>query len=58
MTFTTPQCPSIDMLQHMTLFAVKNAYPDYEVKLDIVWDPIRSPAMIKDDDFKKMFWDI
>lgn len=58
MTFTTPQCPAIDMLQQMVIFSTKSTAPDHEVKLDIVRDPLRSPAMIKDEDFKKLFFDM
>lgn len=58
MTFTSPQCPAIDLLQQMTIFAIKTKLPEYEVKLEIVREPLRTTAMIQDEDFKKMFFDM
>ena len=58
MTFTSPQCPAIDLLQQMTIFAIKTKFPEYDVKLDIVREPLRSPSLIQDEDFKKMFFDM
>lgn len=58
MTFTSPQCPAIDLLQQMTIFAIKTKLPEHEVKLEIVREPLRSPSLIQDEDFKKMFFDM
>jgi len=54
-TFTTAACPMADMLQDMIRNAVGQKAPGYTVELNITFDPMRSPAMIKDDDLKKMF---
>lgn len=55
MSFTTPACPMADFL----IASVKNAtllmVPDYEVKVEITFDPMRSPAMIRDKDLQRMF---
>lgn len=58
MTFTSPQCPAIDLLQQMTIFAIKTKFSEYDIALDIVREPLRSPALIQDEDFKKMFFDM
>lgn len=55
MTFTSPQCPAIDMLQQMVTFAVTRNFPEYAFELKIVRDPVRTIHMIQDEDFKKMF---
>ncbi len=55
MSFTTPACPMADFL----IASVKNAtllvVPDYEVEVEITFDPMRSPAMIRDEDLQRMF---
>lgn len=55
MTFTTPQCPMADVIETMTKNAVIEVYPDREVALEITFDPLRSPAMIRDEDLQRMF---
>jgi metal-sulfur cluster biosynthetic enzyme len=55
MTFTTPACPMADMIEQMTKNAVTEVYPDREVALEITFDPLRSPAMIRDEDLQRMF---
>ncbi len=55
MTFTTPACPMGDMIEQMTKNALHEVYPDWEVAITITFDPMRSPAMIKDEDLQRMF---
>ncbi len=55
MTFTTPACPMGDMIEQMTKNAVTEKYPDREVALEITFDPLRSPTMIRDEDLQRMF---
>jgi len=55
MTFTTPQCPMGDMIEHMTRNAISDVYPGWSVSLEITFDPLRSPSMIRDEDLQRMF---
>lgn len=55
MTFTTPTCPMADMMIDMVKNATLEVAPDRQVTVEISFDPIRSPEMIKDDDLKRMF---
>ncbi len=55
MTFTTPQCPMGDMIKHMTTNAILDVYPAREVTLELTFDPLRSPRMIRDEDLQRMF---
>lgn len=55
MTFTTAACPMAEMLQEMVKNSVLDVAPDYQLQLDISFEPMRSPNMIKDEDLKKMF---
>ena len=55
MTFTTPACPMWEMIEQMTENAVHEVYPDRAVQITITFDPMRSPAMIKDEDLQRMF---
>lgn len=55
MSFTTPACPMADYL----IMSVKNAtllvVPEYEVDVEITFDPMRNPKMIRDEDLQRMF---
>lgn len=55
MSFTTPACPMADYL----IASVKNAtllvVPDYEVHVEVTFDPMRNPSMIRDEDLQRMF---
>lgn len=55
MTFTTPACPMGDMIKQMTENAVLEVYPARQVELEITFDPLRSPSMIRDEDLQRMF---
>ena len=54
MTFTTPACPMGEMIEQMTENAIHDVYPDRAVHITITFDPMRSPAMIKDEDLQRM----
>ena len=55
MSFTTPACPMADYL----IASVKNAallvVPDWEVNVEVTFDPIWNPSMIRDEDLQRMF---
>ncbi len=55
MTFTTPACPMGDMIKTMATNAITEVYPDREVHLEVVFDPLRNPTMIRDEDLQRMF---
>ena len=55
MTFTTPQCPMGEMIEQMTQNAILDVYPARQVTIEITFDPLRSPAMIRDEDLQRMF---
>lgn len=55
MTLTSPACPSADLIMSMTEQAVSNEYPDYEILIDLTFEPLWNPSMIKDEDLKRMF---
>lgn len=55
MTFTTPQCPMGDMIEQMTENAIIEVYPAWDVRIEITFDPLWSPKMIKDEDLQRMF---
>ncbi|MCS6983270.1 MAG: metal-sulfur cluster assembly factor [Candidatus Absconditabacterales bacterium] len=55
MTFTTPACPMGDLLKSMTTDAVHRGCPGRTCLLEITFDPMRGPAMIKDEDLQRMF---
>lgn len=55
MTFTTAACPMADTLKEMIHNNLAEIAPEYTVDLEITFDPMRSPSMIRDEDLKKMF---
>lgn len=55
MSFTTPACPMAEMIQEMIKNAIAEIAPDFSLNLEITFDPMRSPSMIRDEDLKKMF---
>jgi metal-sulfur cluster biosynthetic enzyme len=55
MTYTTIACPLWDMLQQLVKNAILERYPKYEVNIEITFDPMRNPSMIKDTDIQKLF---
>lgn len=55
MSFTTPACPMADTIQEMIKNALMEIAPEYSLNLEITFDPMRSPSMIRDEDLKRMF---
>jgi metal-sulfur cluster biosynthetic enzyme len=55
MTFTTPACPMGDMIEQMVKNAITDVYPGREVDVEITFEPMRTPKMIKDEDLQRMF---
>lgn len=55
MTFTTPTCPMGDMIEQMVHNALLDVYPARTTEIEITFDPMRSPKMIKDEDLQRMF---
>jgi len=55
MSFTTPACPMAETIQEMIKNSIGEITPDFSLNIEITFDPMRSPSMIKDEDLKKMF---
>ena len=55
MTFTTPSCPLADTIKELIHNAAQNAAPEYEIEIEVTFDPMRNQQMIKDEDLKRMF---
>jgi metal-sulfur cluster biosynthetic enzyme len=55
MSFTTPACPMADYLTESVKNAINTVASNYEVKIEITFDPMWSPEMIRDEDLKRMF---
>lgn len=55
MTYTTIACPLWNMLQQLVKNAILEKYPTYEINIEITFEPMRNPSMIKDNDIQKLF---
>lgn len=55
LSFTTPSCPMADMIVAMIRTAILELYPDFEVEIEITFDPMWTMDKIKDPDLKRMF---
>ncbi|MBS8121555.1 metal-sulfur cluster assembly factor [Candidatus Vampirococcus lugosii] len=55
MTLTTPACPSADLIMNLVEQAINDEYPKDKVEVELTFDPLWSPDMIKDEDLKRMF---
>ena len=49
MTLTTPGCPLAAMLAGNVEQALREAFPDADVEVSLVWDPPWSPEMLSED---------
>ncbi len=49
MTLTTPGCPLAGMLAGNVEQALREAFPDMEVDVSLVWDPPWSPEMLSEE---------
>lgn len=54
-TFTTPMCPMADILKEMIINGIAEVLPDYEVILEVTFEPLWTIEKIKDPDLKRMF---
>lgn len=54
-TFTTPFCPMADMLKEMIINGIAEVLPEYEVILEVTFEPMWTIEKIKDPDLKRMF---
>ena len=55
MTYTTIACPLWDMLQQLCRNAILDKFPDFEINIEITFEPLWSTDMIKDKDIQKLF---
>lgn len=55
MTLTSPACPLADMILNMTRRAIQKEFPDDEINIELTFEPLRKPDMIKDEDLKRLF---
>ena len=56
MTLTSPACPMADVIIEMVNTSILDIYPDWDVKIEVTFEPMWSPDLIKDDDIKRMMW--
>lgn len=54
MTLTSPGCPMGDAIQEDILQTVKTAYENYDVKIDLVWEPQWSTSFMSDEAKKQL----
>ncbi len=54
-TFTSPYCPSQEMLKEMAKNAVLEVVPKAKVEFTVTFDPAWNQTMIKDEDLQRMF---
>jgi metal-sulfur cluster biosynthetic enzyme len=55
MTFTTPACPMGDLITEMVKNEVQKVFLDWNIQMEITFDPLWTPQMIKDPDLQRMF---
>lgn len=55
MTLTTPNCPMPDRITEMVKNNIEKKVEEYEVLVDLVFEPKWTPEKIKDDEIKQMF---
>ncbi len=55
MTLTSPACPMGDMILEMVKNSITEKYPQANVNVDLVFEPMWTPEMIKDKEIKEMF---
>lgn len=55
MSFTTPACPMADFLIESVRNAALLVAPEYEVAVEVTFDPLWNPQMIRDQDLQRMF---
>lgn len=55
MSFTTPACPMAEFLIASVRNATLLVAPEYEVEVEVTFDPMWHPSMIRDKDLQRMF---
>ena len=55
MTFTTPACPMGDLITEMVKNELKKVFTDWDIQIEITFEPLWTPKMIKDQDLQRMF---
>ena len=55
MTFTTPACPMGDLITEMVKNELKKVFTDWKIQIEITFEPLWTPKMIKDQDLQRMF---
>jgi len=57
MTMTAPSCPLHSLIQQEAQFALRECFPDVpSVKVEIVWEPRWTPAMMSDSARRQLGW--
>lgn len=55
MSFTSPSCPMADFIIESVKNAVMLVAPSYYTDVEITFDPMWNPNMIRDQDLQRMF---
>ncbi len=55
MSLTSPVCPSADEIIENVKEEIEHEFKEWEVEVEITFEPLWSPDFIKNEDFKKMF---
>lgn len=55
MSFTSPTCPMADFIIESVKNAIMLVAPSYHTDVEITFDPMWSPNMIRDEDLQRMF---
>jgi metal-sulfur cluster biosynthetic enzyme len=54
MTLTSPGCPMGEAIQEDVMQRVKTAYENYDIKIDLVWEPQWSTSFMSDEAKKQL----
>ncbi|MCP5063329.1 MAG: metal-sulfur cluster assembly factor [Ignavibacteriae bacterium] len=54
MTLSTPACPLGDAIVLNVKESIKNEYPDFDVNVDLVFEPLWTAALISDEGKAKL----
>ena len=55
MTLTSPMCPLKDVIVEMVKNSILEKLSDWQVEVELTFDPLWNPSMIKDENIRKMF---
>ena len=55
MTLTTPNCPMPERIVDMVKNAISKEFENYEIMVDLVFEPRWTPENIKDEEIKQIF---